>query len=231
MTPSKKRKAANSEASSKSHPHSSSNKKDNQKGFTPFSLEDIRSKIESLSERVPQIPENKFVSSRNDGDDNGDGSNLDETAIRNWAAQLQAVLEEFNLIVCCVSTATYKWGTDRSGAADQNLSLLSGEIQASQDQISATVSPRISNVLAPVNDLVVDKVTIKKSENEELRQNHYTRHLVDPDFLKLCHTILVRNAPLLRHVVLANFDKVMKALKDYIHAMKQDSDTDRGFAY
>ena len=81
--------------------------------FEPLTLEGIRDKIRDLSERVPAVPEDTF----------GLNDVLQESVIREWAATLQAVLEEFNLLVCCVSTATYKWGTDRSGAADQNLSL------------------------------------------------------------------------------------------------------------
>ena len=112
--------------------------------FTPLSLDDIRLKVKSLCGRVPKIPEDQF---------GANGSTIDETNVKEWAAQLQAVLEEFNLLVCCVATAAYKWGTDRSGAADQNLSLLSGELGSSQEQIASTVTPRLTNVLAPVGKL------------------------------------------------------------------------------
>lgn len=190
--------------------------------FAPISLEEIRSKIQSLCTRVPVIPTDNFAADENHG----------ENGVRDWAAQLHAVLEEFNLLVCCVATATYKWGTDRSGAADQNLSLLSGELAASQEQIASTVTPRLTNVLAPVVDLVVEKVVTKKVDGEkEVKENHYTRKLVDPDFVKLCHQILARNAPLLRHVVLANFQKLMQCLKDYIQAHQNDGQHNRAFAY
>ena len=190
--------------------------------FTPLTLEDIGSKIRSLCSRVPKVPKDQFAS-------NG---SLVETHIKEWATQLQAVLEEFNLLVCCVTTATYKWGTDRSGAADQNLGLLTGELASSQEQIASTVTPRLTNVLAPVVDLVIEKVvTTKKDDKTEIRENHFSRKLVDPDFVRLCHKILARNAPLLRQVVLANFKKILVCLKDYLEAQKNDSQTDRGFAY
>ena len=41
--------------------------------------------------------------------------------------------------------------------------MLSGELAASQDQISSTVTPRLTNVLAPVVDLVVDRIITTKT--------------------------------------------------------------------
>eukprot|EP00429_Kryptoperidinium_foliaceum_P038452 CAMPEP_0176168262 /NCGR_PEP_ID=MMETSP0120_2-20121206/86109_1 /TAXON_ID=160619 /ORGANISM="Kryptoperidinium foliaceum, Strain CCMP 1326" /LENGTH=167 /DNA_ID=CAMNT_0017505951 /DNA_START=151 /DNA_END=654 /DNA_ORIENTATION=+ len=138
----KKRKAGDADGTSRI----SGNKKAANGSFEDvvpmYSLEDIQEKIQGLCKRVPKIPEDSFKGDSTDG--------INEDAVREWAATLQAVLEEFNLVVCCVSTATYKWGTDRSGAADQNLSLLSAEIAASQDQIASAVTPRLTNVLAPV---------------------------------------------------------------------------------
>lgn len=217
----KKRKASGSDAST-----GAGNKKkaasENGFSYDTYSLEDIRSKIQSLCSRVPEIPENKFAVSDDEKD-------LDEKAIKDWAAQLQAVLEEFNLLVCCIATATYKWGTDRSGASDQNLSLLSGELGSSQEQIASAVTPRLTNVLAPVVDLVIEKVVKTKDANgNETKENHFTRKLVDPDFVALCNEILVRNAPLLRHVVLSNFSKLLQVLNDYLKAQKNDTQHTRG---
>jgi hypothetical protein len=237
--------------------------------FEPLTLEDIRSRLESLCERIPDVPANQFAAAplqeeagTSDEDatikpENGNhnhsnqnkncSSNLDETLVRNWATQLQAVLEEFNLLVCCVATASYKWGTERSGAADQNLTLLSGELASSQEQLSSAVTPRLTNVLAPLVDLVVEKtITIKPAATAtpnkntttndaatttEIKEHFFTRKVVDPEFVQLCHVILARNAPLLRHVVLSNFHKLLHALKDYLQAQKSDSNTDREFAY
>ena len=216
----KKRKAEDtSETASKK-----SNKSDELEidSFEPLTLEGIRDKIRDLSERVPAVPEDTF----------GLNDVLQESVIREWAATLQAVLEEFNLLVCCVSTATYKWGTDRSGAADQNLSLLSGELGSSQEQIASTVTPRLTNVLAPVVDLVIEKtVTSKNEDGNEVKENHFTRKLVDPEFVVLCHTILARNAKLLRQVVLSNFHKLIRCLKDYLKAQRNDTQHSRGFTY
>lgn len=221
-TNSKKRKATNSEESPAAKKSTVSDALDIENGFEPFTLESIRTKIQSLSTRVPKIPEEQFA----------DFDNLEEKVVREWAAQLQAVLEEFNLLVCCVATATYKWGTDRSGAADQNLSLLSGELGSSQEQIASTVTPRLTNVLAPVVDLVIEKtVTTTNKDGMEVKENHFTRKLVDPDFVKLCHKILARNAPLLRQVVLSNFHKLLRCLKDYLKAQKNDTQHSRGFTY
>lgn len=222
----KKRKAATAdlETSSTSGNKKAASDTTSENGLQTYTIEEIRTKILVLCKRVPEIPENNFGQ--------GDGEKLDEDSIREWAAQLQAVLEEFNLLVCCIATATYKWGTDRSGAADQNLSLLSGELGASQEQIASAVTPRLTNVLAPVVDLVIDKtVKTTDAEGREIKENHFTRKLVDPDFVELCYTILVRNAPLLRQVVLSNFHKVMKVLNDYLKAQQNDTQHSRGFTY
>jgi len=189
-------------------------------GFEAFSLEDIQNKIGKLCHRVPNVPEGGL-----DADD--------QKAINEWASSLQAIVEEFNLLVCCVSPGTYKWGTERSGAADQNLNLLSAELGSSQDQISSTVTPRLTNVLAPVVDMVVEKViTTKEDGGKEIRENIYCRKEADPAFVKLCALILSRNAVLLRQVVLSNFHKIHKCIGDYRNACKKDSQHDsRGFAY
>jgi hypothetical protein len=228
----KKRKADSDSTSSVSKKSATSDAAENgtKNGliFEPYSLEDIRGKIQSLCKRVPEIPEDQFVAAA----DIKNG-NFDETVVREWAATLQAVLEEFNLLVCCVATATYKWGTDRSGASDQNLSLLSGELGSSQEQIASTVTPRLTNVLAPVVDLVIEKTVTTKNEKTgvEVKENHFVRKLVDPDFVRLCHTILARNAPLLKQVVLSNFHKLLNCLKDYLKAQTNDTQHSRGSLY
>ncbi|KAG7366412.1 hypothetical protein IV203_029082 [Nitzschia inconspicua] len=228
---SKKRKARGSESSDGKKTKTNGDS-DDLTDFSMLTLEDIQSKIESLCDRVPSIPECNFgVTKENNGNTSLD-SPIDESLTKEWAAQLQAILEEFNLCLSCVATATYKWGTDRSGAADQNLSLLSGEMAASQDQISSTVTPRLTNVLAPVVDLVIEKtVTTKNQDGSEVKENQFTRMLVDPDFLSLCHRILARNAPMLRQVVLSNFHKTVNAIQDYLKAQTNDTQHSRGFTY
>ncbi len=254
--PSKKSKKekTTSQSSTKGKNSESNGDKD---GFSILKLEDIKSQLELLCKKVPAIPEGNFILS-NDNDDeapqNGQANNtsepiIDETATRKWAEQLQVVLEEFNLYICCVGTATYKWGTERSGAGDQNLNLLLTEMSSSQEQISTAVTPRITNLLAPVVDLVIEKTvsykeerTITTSDNGstdrdpkprtvEVKENHFTRKVVDPAFLSLCHKILARNAPMLRRVVLSNFHKILSAVKDFLKAQKNDMQHSRSFTY
>jgi hypothetical protein len=74
-------------------------------------------------------------------------------------------------------------------------------------------------------------VITKDANGNETKVNHFTRKLVDPDFVKLCDEILVRNAPLLRHVVLSNFSKLLQVLKDYLKAQQNDTQHSRGFTY
>jgi hypothetical protein len=177
-------------------------------GYQLLTLGEIRDAILALMERVPSSDENLEH----------------DTQIYTWAATLQAVIEEFNLLACCISAATYKWGSDRSGAADQSLSLLSGELQASQEQISTSVTPRLSNILAPVVDLVVDKsISTTNNENHlKTKQHVYTQKVVDPSFSQLCFTILKRNAKMIRQVVLANFFKVATCIGDYLQAQEKE---------
>jgi hypothetical protein len=190
-------------------------------GYESLSLRDIQIRISELCHRIPKVP-----------DDPAMMNPKDEDVVKEWASQLQAVVEEFNLLVCCISTATYKWGSERSGAADQHLNVLSAELGNSQDQISSTVTPRLTNVLAPVSDLVVDKVIVTKEGDTEIKQNVYTRHQVDPDFMFLCRSILCRNAKLLRQVCLANFHKIHRVITDYLLAQETDGEHDaRGFSY
>eukprot|EP00568_Trieres_chinensis_P013695 CAMPEP_0183292962 /NCGR_PEP_ID=MMETSP0160_2-20130417/1837_1 /TAXON_ID=2839 ORGANISM="Odontella Sinensis, Strain Grunow 1884" /NCGR_SAMPLE_ID=MMETSP0160_2 /ASSEMBLY_ACC=CAM_ASM_000250 /LENGTH=245 /DNA_ID=CAMNT_0025454007 /DNA_START=59 /DNA_END=796 /DNA_ORIENTATION=- len=189
-------------------------------GYVPLTLSEIKSEVYELRAKVPRIPE---------GGLNPD----DEDSVRCWAKRMQAVIEEFNLLLSCVSSATYKWGSDRSGAADQNLTVLSGELGNAQEQIASSVNHRLSNVLAPVVDLVIKKTVTTKNEEtgEEVKVNHFIQERVDPDFLRLGVESLCRNAPMLRRVVLANFHKVDSVIIDYTKATKKDSSHDRGMAY
>jgi len=189
--------------------------------FKPLTLSEIRQKIIQLSTRVPTIPPDGIPPD-------------DKEEVKKWATQMQAVVEEFNLLLCCVSAATYKWGTDRSGAADQNLTLLSNELGNAQEQISSSVTPRLTNVLAPVVDLVTSKTVIEKNDETgiEIRTNHFSREEVDPSFLRLCSGILSRNAKMLRVVVLTHFQKIGKCIDDYVKATNNDGQNGRNaFAY
>lgn len=222
--------------------------------YSPLSLQDIYNRIADLCRKVPAIPEsgfelNKddhmqeetstpnaetpFISSLSGAVSNNADVKYNKAAIKAWASALQTILEEFHLLLACISPATYVWGTDRSGAADQNLSLLSNEMVRSQEQIAARVSPRLNDILAPVVTLVTTRtVTTKQSDNTEVKQNYYATTPEDPDYVNYCHCMLAKNAPLLRHVVLANFEKLLLALKDYANAQHTDSQHDsRGLLY
>lgn len=184
--------------------------------FEPYTLSQIRDKINSISKRIPQVPP-----------DGLDPTN--KAAVKSWAVQMHAIIEEFNLLICCVSSATYKWGTDRSGAADQNLVLLSNELNNAQDQISTSVSPKLSNVLAPTVDLVTKESVTTKEEGKgglmvEKKVNYFAQEESDPAFIQLCIDILCRNAVMLRHVLLTNFHKVGRCIDDYLKATSKDGE-------
>jgi len=229
--------------------------------FRTYTLADIRARIKQLIGRVPEIPASNFHKEKEGDDDGGEKEEeeentkkeekLDTIELKKWANRLQVVLEELGLLVCCVSTATYRWGTDRSGAADQILALLNEELNNTQDQIASRVTPRLRNVLTPVVDLVVERTVTTKTtqrknktkmvdsngddkeeyETIEVRQNHFTRHLEDPDFLYLCYEILARNSIMMRQVVLSNLHKAIQCLSDYMSAHEKDGQHHRNFAY
>ena len=173
----------------------------------------------------------------------------DKTKIRAWAAGLQHVLEEFHLLVALVSAATYRWASERSGAADQHLALLGQELARSQENIIGRVHPRIHDVLAPVVSVVThktvttttnDNINDNTSDNDnnnstttKIQQNYYVTIPEDIDYVNLCHAAAARNAASLRQVVLANFDKLLRTVQDYLEAQNKDSQHDvaRGFVY
>lgn len=216
----KKKKTNNNKAAAESSTTSASDFD----SFKPFDLTQIQLKIKNLSKRIPEVP-----------DEGIDPHNKD--IVKEWAMSMQAIIEEFNLLLTCIAAATYKWGSDRTGAADQNLSLLSSELGNSQEQISSSVSQRLTNVLAPVVEIVTKETIVKKVRDEktgeeyEKRTNEFTREQNDPEFIHLCHVVLCRNAVMLRHVVLTNFHKVGKCIQDYLKATKKDGNQSRSAGF
>ena len=221
-------------------------------GYEEMSMADIHARLADLCRRVPMIPENGFL--LEDSNDTGDSETASDSngisgapkvpqpqepleyskpALRQWAMTMQSVMEEFHLIIACVSPATYAWGTDRSGAADQNLGLLSSEFLRAQEQVHARVTPRLNDVLAPVVTLLTDKtVTVKDSDGKETKQNYFINTHEDPDYVNLCFRMLAKNAASMRQVVLANFDKLLRAIHDFLQAqVKDDQHDSRGFVY
>lgn len=215
-----RKKKTNNTHSNKSQPSNGndpSSSTSSSSSFEPYTLSQIRDKITSLTERIPSLPP----------------SGLDPThrpSVKSWAVQMHATIEEFNLLLSCVSAATYKWGTDRSGAADQNLVLLSNELNNTQDQISTSISPKLSNVLAPSVDLVTkETVTTREGtknqvEAVEKKVHYFAQEESDPAFIQLCIEILCRNAVMLRHVLLTNFHKVGRCIDDYLKATSKDGE-------
>jgi hypothetical protein len=218
--------------------------------YAAYTLQEIHDRFQDLCRQVPSVPDNGFLltdkelkAAKTATAALQKSSTMpvpeeaciyDKPAIRVWAADLQNVLQEFRLLVACSSPATYVWGTDRSGAAEQNLSLLSNEFSRSQEHISARVTPHLNDVLAPVVTLVTDKtVTVKAADGkEETKQNYFITTAEDPDYVDLCYAVLAKNSVLLRQVVLSNFDKLLQAVEDYLAAQHKDSQHDaRGFVY
>ena len=70
-----------------------------------------------------------------------------------------------------------------------------------------------------------------EDETVEVKQNVFTRHLEDPDFVHLCYEILARNAPMMRLVVMTNLQKMVRCITDYLAAHTNDTQHHREFAY
>ncbi len=241
--------------------------------FVPISLPQIQLRLKNLLEQLPKdLPKVPSSSSFDNERNNDNENNVSYTAIKSFASTLQITIEEYNLLLSLVSSATYTWGVDRSGASQQNLAVMSAELQQCQDVISNVVSARLSNVLCPAVDVLIGEVEVVRAEgggdekkqndvsgsapaakriklnddrlssndsnihnnsnkphtNHERRINHYTRPLVDPSFVHLCHCILARNAPLVRHAVATSIHTAHRVIGDYMKAMKKDMSHDAG---
>lgn len=240
--------------------------------FVPITLPQIQLRLKNLLEQLPKdlpkVPPSSFNNENNNDNDNNESYN----AIKSFASTLQITIEEYNLLLSLVSSATYTWGVDRSGASQQNLAVMSAELQQCQDVISNVVSARLSNVLCPAVDILIGEVEVVRAEgggdekkqndvsgsvpaakriklnddrlslinsnihnnsnklhtNHERRINHYTRPLVDPSYVHLCHCILARNAPLIRHAVATSIHTAYRVIGDYMKAMKKDTSHDAG---
>jgi len=126
--------------------------------FKPLSLQQIKLRLSQLIDKLPKdLPE----APPDYNNDTTDKTLYEQFApIKKWANTIQVIVEEYNLLISLVAAATYKWGVDRSGASQQNLSVMNAELQQCQEVISNVVSPRLSNVLCPAVDVLIGKIEI-----------------------------------------------------------------------
>ena len=84
------------------------------------------------------------------------------------------MIEQFPLLLCCVGSATYRWAGERSGAADQNLQNLKCRTrQRTRPDRHHRDTPPHENVLAPVVDLVVDRVETTTNPPHNISRQHH----------------------------------------------------------
>ena len=138
-------------------------------GFEPMGLPQIRFRLGGLLEKLPRdLPDAPPPSSvdrgvvATAGVSPAGGEDDTRAQVRSFASALQIAIEEYNLLLSLVSSATYHWGVDRSGASQQNLSVMSAELQQCQDVIANVVSSRLSNVLCPAVDIMVGEIETVK---------------------------------------------------------------------
>ena len=126
--------------------------------FKPLSLQQIKLRLSQLIDKLPKdLPE----APPDYNNDTTDKTLYEQFApIKKWANTIQISIEEYNLLLSLVAAATYKWGVDRSGASQQNLSVMNAELQQCQEVISNVVSPRLTNVLCPAVDVLVGEIEI-----------------------------------------------------------------------
>ena len=243
----------------------------NSSSFQPIALPQIQLRIKLLLDKLPttlpEVPPDyiKPDDNNNHSIQSGDLNSIHYPPIKSFANLLQTTIEEYNLLLSLVSSATYQWGVDRSGASQQNLTVMNSELQQCQDVIANVISGRLSNVLCPAVDILVGKVEIVRGggsvvdENggsskkrkldttttadddsdamtarldvvsnqnhrasTERRINHYTRPLVDPSYVHLCHQIVARNSEMLRYTLATCIHNAQRVIGDYLNAMKKD---------
>ncbi|KAK1744631.1 hypothetical protein QTG54_005164 [Skeletonema marinoi] len=243
----------------------------NSSSFQPMSLSQIQLRIKLLLDKLPsalpEVPPDYINPDETIHNNNNQQSSLYHPPIKSFASALQTTIEEYNLLLSLVSSATYQWGVDRSGASQQNLSVMNSELQQCQEVITSVVSGRLSNVLCPAVDVLVGRVEVVKGGNNggeengssskkrkldtssatttsnnattdrllgttatinsttttnEQRINHYTRPLVDPSYVHLCHQIVARNGEMLRYTLATCIHTAQRVIGDYLEVMKKD---------
>ena len=93
---------------------------------------------------------------------------------------------------------------------------------------STTIAPAAKRIKLNDDRLQSNNTNNKNAHLNERRINHYTRPLVDPSYVHLCHCILARNAPLIRHAVATSIHTAHRVIGDYMKAMKKDTSHDAG---
>ena len=65
-------------------------------------------------------------------------------------------------------------------------------------------------------------INSKTTTTNEQRINHYTRPLVDPSYVHLCHQIVARNGEMLRYTLATCIHTAQRVIGDYLEVMKKD---------
>lgn len=175
-----------------------------------MSFGDLRGRILQTRESVPTVPEGGL-----------DRSNEDE--IRDWAKQIDDIIDELEFTVVLLDAAAYEWESNRSGAASQNHGLLCGELMSAIQNLKGVAQTNILNVLVPRMQLVKDKTVVStKDEDEETRQEYYAYKECDPSGREYSKDWVCRHAPMIREVFLATFHKLDQCIGDFLEAKKKD---------
>jgi hypothetical protein len=77
-------------------------------------------------------------------------------------------------------------------------------------------------------------VTVKETvhgQDAEVKQNYFVTTPEDPDFVNLSFTLLAHHAPMFRHILLANLNKILQTLTDYLASQRKEHGGRTGLMY
>ena len=210
--------------------------------YEELALEGIYEAIQNLFGRVPAIPEHGFLhhqvpasTGQNSvtSDDSESSATSDVVAegslpryrrsiynkeeLFQWADDLHRVLEEFALLTCCIGPAVFTWVPSMTAVERENYDFLASEFLTSQGNMAAQIKPLLLNILTPTTSLVQDKVIQSVDEQgQSIHQTCYRTLVNDRAFVEFCYDLLGRNAIMVRQLLLANFDRILRAIRRYL---------------
>lgn len=191
--------------------------------FKQYTLQDICNKIKNLSKQVPRSYRAESINPNS------------VTQVKEWGESIEYLTDEYYLLYHCVLSATYKWGTQRSGAADQNLEILNNGLETANRMINNAVKRDMTqDTLAPRKYKYLSKIveTKDKKRGGRTRTYIYGNDIEEEHIQRYIAKGLSRHAPLQRQVLLSAFDLSCRCINDYLEASKNDEQVHiSGFSY
>jgi len=177
--------------------------------FTPYTIKELHKQVDEWANReLPALPEN-------------------DAATKDFCNELRKHVETFQFLTVAILTTSYTWPSKRSGAAEQQLGHLQSEIGNIQDTFNSLISARISNILVPVSELVVDEI----HKEGETKKYKYRSVVADPEYHLLSMDGVQRNAKWMLYTLQSQWNKLSTVLTDFQTAMLEDSSHQNQYSY